>query len=140
MADWKDDDTIKDDEGLLRRVPNWPNMVKFDENKNEYRPSSACFSDKSDGVELSVTLETPLLENGSDHQSATKTKGFGLARVKAGIAREITEPKQCIMREPTDDDPYHGIIAGKKSKRAKQKLARSAELVIAPSIQAPEQQ
>ena len=29
MSDEKDDDlTITDDDGLLRRVPNWPNMVK----------------------------------------------------------------------------------------------------------------
>jgi hypothetical protein len=47
MDETNDDDlSIEDNEGLLRRVPNHPNMVKFDPNINAYRPSSACFCDR----------------------------------------------------------------------------------------------
>lgn len=137
MDEWKDDETILDDEGLLRRVPNWPNMVKFDQNKQEMRPTSACFSDKDDGIELSVTLEKPHCDNGGTYESAAKVNGFGLAKVKAGKARNITDPAQKIARNPTADDPHHGLVVGRKNKTAKRKLAMAAKLVIEPSLEEP---
>ena len=45
MAEENEDDvTIEDPDGLLRRVPNWPNMFKLDKNMNAYRPTSLCLS------------------------------------------------------------------------------------------------
>lgn len=132
MDDFQDDSTILSDDQLLRRVPPWPNMVKFDENLQKLRPTSACFSDEDGGVQLSVTLETPLLESGFTHQDAARFEGFGVARVSADRARNMSTPCQKLVRNPTDDDPHHALVVGEKSKSQKRKIAQAAELVITP--------
>lgn len=134
MAEWQDDNTISNEEGLLRRVPNWPNMVKFDANTNEIRPSSACFSDKDGGEELSVTIETPHLAGGGTYESAAKEDGWGLAKVIAGTARTVSNPSQKLVRNPTPDDPHHGLVVGKKTRAAKRNLAKAAEMVVTPDM------
>ncbi len=75
MSDEKDDDlTITDDDGLLRRVPNWPNMVKYDENINAYRTTSVCFSDpETKDREVSISLEKDLLDSGNEHTDLIST-------------------------------------------------------------------
>lgn len=132
MTDVVEDDlTIEDDEGLLRRVPNWPNMVKFDSNLNSLRASSACFSDReTNDVEVSVTLEKPLQESGGNHYDVISSlPGFGLARLLVGFARS---KEQIINKRPTGDDPHHGLIIGNKNKRTKTALAKNSVLVIKP--------
>ena len=132
MTDEVEDDlTIEDDEGLLRRVPNWPNMVKFDSNINSFRATSACFSDRdTSDVEVSITLEKPLQESGGNHHDViSDMPGFGLARLLAGFARS---KGQVINQRPTDDDPHHGLIIGDKNKRTKTALAKNSVLIIMP--------
>lgn len=130
-----DDITIEDNDGILRRVPNWPDMIKFDKNMNAYRATSACFSDKDDGKELSITLEQPLLDSGATLQDAIAgDPRFGLARLTAGFVRHAIAPAQKLLRAPTQDDPYHGLVIGEKSKKAKKALAKAATLVIQPKI------
>ena len=132
MTDIVEDDlTIEDDEGLLRRVPNWPNMVKFDSNINALRATSACFSDReTSDVEVSITLEKLLQESGGNHHDViSDNPGFGLARLMAGYARS---KGQIINQKPTDDDPHHGLIIGNKNKKTKSALAKNSVLVITP--------
>lgn len=135
MSDEKDDDlTITDDDGLLRRVPNWPNMVKYDENINAYRTTSVCFSDPgTKDREVSISLEKDLLDSGNEHTDLiTNHPGFGLAKIIASFARNDLTPKQIINRNPTEDDPFHGLIIGDKTKKTKRDLAKNAELLFDP--------
>jgi len=129
----EDDSTVEDDHGLLRRIPNLPNMVKWDSNLKAYRPSSLCFSDRDGGIELSITLEQPLLSSGGSHHDAIiKMPGFGLARLNAGFVRHEMNPPQIINRAPTPEDPHHGLVIGSKSKKAKSSMAKAAVLIIEP--------
>lgn len=133
--DIQDDISIDDTDGILRRVPNWPDMVKFDANLNTYRATSACFSDKAGSKELSITLERPLLESGQTHQHAiVHEPKFGLARLTAGFVRHQIQPAQKLVREPTEKDVFHGLVVGEKSKQAKKAMAKAAVLVIRPTL------
>lgn len=133
--DIQDDTSILDNDGILRRVPNWPDMVKFDANLNQYRATSACFSDKNDGKELSITLERPLLESGHTHQDAVANQPkFGLARLTAGFLRHQILPAQKLVSNPTVEDAFHGLVIGKKDKQAKKAIAKAAVLVIKPTL------
>ncbi len=136
MAEENEDDvTIEDLDGILRRVPNWPDMFKLDKNMNAYRPTSACFTDKDGGKKLSVTLERPLLDGGGTHKDAIAIEPkFGLARIEAGFVRHNVVPAQKIQREPTGTDLYHALIIGEKDKRARKAMAKAAQLIITPEI------
>jgi len=131
-----DDLSITDDEGLLRRVPNQPNMVKYDENIKAYRPTSVCFCDReTKDKELSITLEKSLTDSGERTESATQNNpGFGLARLLTGVVRDNITPQQIITRAPTDADPHHGLIIGDKTKSTKKNLAKQAVLIITPQL------
>lgn len=132
--DIQDDISINDNDGILRRVPNWPGMVKFDANMNAYRATSACFSDKGGGKELSITLERPLLDSGHTHQYAiAQDPKFGLARLAVAFVRHEIVPAQKLISSPTADDAFHGLVIGEKNKQAKKALAKAAVLVIEPA-------
>lgn len=135
MADELEDDlTIHDADGLLRRVPDSPCMVKYDDNLKAYRPSSLCFSDRSTcDREVSVTLERPLLDGGGKQEDAiADMPDFGLARLEAGFVRHEVVPAQKIRRAPTGKDQHHALVIGEKDKRAKKEMAKAASLVIKP--------
>ena len=137
MADEHVDDlSIMDDEGLLRRVPNQPNMIKYDENIQAHRPTSACFCDRqTQDKELSITLEKPLKDSGGSEESAIQDNpGFGLARLLAGTVRHDITPNQIITRAPTGADPHHGLVIGDKTKATKRTLAKKASLIITPQL------
>ena len=131
-----DDLSITDDESLLRRVPNQPNMVKYDDNIKAYRPTSVCFCDReTQDKELSITLEKSLNDSGENTESAIQNNpGFGLARLLTGVVRNNITPQQIIARNPTDADPHHGLIIGNKTKSTKKNLAKQATLIITPLL------
>lgn len=128
-----DDPSIKDDDGLLRRVPNQPSMFKIDKNTNKKRLSSVCFRDNATkNREVSVTLEQPLLESGKTHDDALNGfENFGLARIKAGFVRHGLSQPQIVAKDPTPEDPHHGLVIGEKSKKTLSAIASSAEILIA---------
>lgn len=131
----RDDESILDEDGLLRRVPHWPNMTKFCHQTGTLRPSSACFKDKGTGdTEVSVTLENDLLASGKTHNDATQMQGFGLAKLNAGFARTKLSNVQIINRSPEELDPHHALVIGDKTSRDLKKLAQAAELIIPPDI------
>lgn len=129
-----DDESITEDVHLLRRVPNWPTMVKFDENLQTYRPSSACFGDRDTGdKQVSVTHKQDLLSsNGTITDIIRDYPGFGVASVEAGFARSGLRNPQKLVRDPTDDDPHHCLIVGPKNGNDKKKLAKHASMPIQP--------
>lgn len=129
---------IKDEDCVLRRVPNGPPQFVFDKNINKWRLSSAWFSDEAtNDMEVSVTLEKDLLESGGEHIDAVhlenpKHRGFGLARCAVNILRNNFSTPQEIRRDPTEEDPFHALVVGKKSKREKSKTAKAIEIIIEP--------
>lgn len=134
-------DAIEDNDNVLRRIPNGPPQIKvYDSNESRWRLSSAWFTDRNtEDAEVSVTLETPMLNDGLpiDHAlylDNPKHDGFGLARCNVGFLREELEPRQTVEVQPTDEDPYHGLVKGAKSKSLRNKVAKHAEILIDPRI------
>ena len=55
--------------------------------------------------------------------------GFGLVKITAGQIRELDLG---VTAEPTDSDPAHAYVHGKKTPAKKKKLALACEWVIKP--------
>lgn len=130
------DDVLNDFVGhLLRRVPNWPDMCKFDPGLGRHRPTSACFADVATAdVSMSFSLEEPRLQDGGAVSDVIASNpGFGVARLGSNVVREQLSTPQSIVVDPTEDDPYHCLVVGAKSKKDKRKMAKESELVINPS-------
>ncbi|MFD3390073.1 hypothetical protein [Alteromonas macleodii] len=128
-----DDESIADVDGLLRRVPNWPNMTIRCQQTGQLRATSACFKDRAtENREVSVTLEKELLQANKTHQDAAKVEGFGLAKVEAGFVRNNLSQRQIINRDPIEDDPHHALIIGDKTNKDLSKISRNSVLLIEP--------
>lgn len=133
-ASYEDDPTIAGDTLLLRRVLTRPDVtVVWDENLNRWRPSSAAFDDHPNGTPMSIVLSDALEALGRPHESALAghEDTHSLAAVKASVARQCA---QGISREPTVDEPAHGIVFGRKSKKVRSTLAKQAVWVVPPRI------
>jgi hypothetical protein len=136
-VDPKDDQSIADDALLLRRVPSKPNLnVVWDANLGCWRPSSASFENDKDGSPMSVQLSDTLAELGLPMETALKghEEGFSLAAITARTARKYD---QSIIRDPTEDEPAHGLVVGEKPKRISRKLAKSFRWIVPPPLKAP---
>jgi len=125
------------DGSLLRRVPNWPNMHIYDVKLGRLRPTSACFSDpETNDVEMSFSLEKPLLDSGGCCENlVSKLPGFGVASLNSDFARTKLSVVQEILGDPTDEDPYHCLLVGGKSKKDKKLMAKSSLMVVSPIAQ-----
>ncbi|MBL4865286.1 MAG: hypothetical protein JKY67_02795 [Pseudomonadales bacterium] len=133
----EDNINVADEDRLLRRIPNNPNMLKFDQSTQTVRPSSAAFKDRTDGRELSVTLEKQLLEDGNVHEYAIRNfEGFGLAAIGVKFVRSL-KPAQFVIADPTPDDPYHALIVGDKKNRTFKELSKASTLLIKPALEKP---
>ena len=119
-----DDESIADVDGLLRRVPNWPNMTIRCQQTGQLRATSACFKDRA--------TEKELLQANKTHQDAAKVEGFGLAKVEAGFVRNNLSQRQIINRDPIEDDPHHALIIGDKTNKDLSKISRNSVLLIEP--------
>ena len=123
--DYQDDETIVDGTSLFRRIPiNPPLTVVWDSNRTAWRASSASFDDHPNGSPMSVVLGDTLEELGRPPESVLRGHEgeFGLVAFTARFARQI---RQGVAREPTPEEPAHGVVFGKKTKSIRQKLARS---------------
>lgn len=137
VSEYTDDISIKDAILLLRRVPSKPKLtVIWDSNLNCWRPSSAAFDDHKNGSPMSITLSDTLGEIGRSYESVLSgyEDGFSLAAITAGIVREHD---QGAAREPTDDEPAHGVVFGKKTRGVKRKLAKASVWIVEPDLPAP---
>lgn len=124
-----DDLTIADEDRLFRRIP--PNWIVWDSNKGAPSVSSAAFSNSSDGSGMSVFIESVMVEIGlSEHDVLRDYKGFGLVAI---TARQARQEGQSVIRKPTDKNPAHGEIAGKKRGSVKKAFKRNAEWIVCPT-------
>ena len=122
---FQNDPTIRDDERLLRRIH--PDHVNWDDN-GDPNISSAAFRDK----ELSVNLASVMEEAGREPRDAVRGyAGFGLASVTAAHARSLN---QAVARDPTLEEPAHGVVYGEKKRAGVyRKLRDRAQWIERPS-------
>ncbi len=123
-----DDPTILDADPLWRRIP--PRHFVPDENRGGMRPSSAAFEDHPNGTPMSVVLGKEVLAANRGPESVlTGLDGYGLVEFTAGLARESG---QSVIRAPTQQEPAHAEVVGKKTGSVRRKLARSSTWIIPP--------
>lgn len=128
---YQDDPNIPDDAELWRRVP--PYLCVPDGNSGRIRPSSAAFSDSSDGTPMSVDLAKIVLANGGDPTTTLAGyPGCFLVSLTAGQVRDPLKGKQGVQLSPTSANPAHTYVFGKKTHAIKSYLARSAQWIVEP--------
>jgi len=115
-----DDPSISDDALFWRRVH--PDHIVLDENLGRQRPSSQEFRDD----ELSVILAEP------GRQPATALEAHPGRFLVAIGAHELRQRGLAITRDPTDDEPAHCVVLGKKTRSTAEGLARAAVWVVPP--------
>jgi hypothetical protein len=120
MPDPEDDRSVED----ACRVYRWlgHNDFKWDYNLARARPTSAVFQHD----EMSVVLGDTLAE--SDRQPEDVANPC-LVSLEAGCVRARS---QTIRRDPTEDEPAHGLVVGRKTGSVRNALARCAALVVGP--------
>lgn len=139
-----DQEDIPDDELLYRRIP--PPWIDWNSLDASGRPRirRAAFQDYPaekaremgmPGPCMSVGLASIL--NAHDRQPTQLLEGwganYGIASLRAGDARQL---EQGVMRWPTEDEPWHGVvftkIGSKKTGGTQNALAQAASWVEVP--------
>lgn len=131
---YEDDPSIADGTLLLRRVLTRPDVsIVWDDNLSRWRPSSVAFEDHRNGTPMSIVLTDTLDAMGRSYESALAghEDTHSLAAISAGLARQCA---QKVAREPTQDEPAHGVVVGQKTKKIQRKLAKAAEWIVEPRI------
>lgn len=128
--DYKDDPTITDGDRLWRRLH--PSQMTFDENLQRRRPSSAAFSDSSDGTAMSVSI-VKLRPSDDPDVLVSEHPGEGIAEFTAGFARGLN---QGVEHTPDEGGPDHGSVWDRKGNRSsgtRSKLAKGCEVLREPA-------
>lgn len=117
-----DDTSIPDETRLYRRLH--PEQVIWDDNERRVRPSSAAFKDEflsiSLGNELARISEPPsfALRDHPQHSLGWLTAEFARAE------------EQAVASIPTDTDPTHGEVVGRKKGARSTRLAKKVQIEI----------
>ena len=107
-----------------------PDLVVRNHNSGIDEPSSAAFSDSSDGTGMSVTVESTSRAKGVSEQDLLRGyDGFGLVAIPAALVRQ---QGQRIVRKATPRDPAHAEVIGKKTRGVKRAFKRGAVWVVRP--------
>jgi len=114
---------VHDEWGLLRRIPPWHFTWEAD---GAVRPSGAAFDDDQDGNPMSVVVAE---ECAGLEKVLEGHEGFALVRIPVGVAKE---KGQRIVLAPTEAEPAHALVVGKKTKSVRRALARASEWVVPP--------
>jgi hypothetical protein len=121
---YDDDPTIPDETILWRRIP--PRWFHRDESLGRLRPAKAAFDDDPDGSPMSVVIAD---ESRGQAAVLAGHEGYGLAAFTAHLAREC---RLRIARAPTDDEPAHAVVVGRKTDSVRRRLARGSDWVVLP--------
>jgi hypothetical protein len=79
---------------------------------------------------MSVVLAEVLEDAGRPLSDALAAhEGFALVAFSAGDARSCG---QAIERDPTPEEPAHGLVCGSKTKAVKKRLARASRWIVRP--------
>jgi hypothetical protein len=107
---------VLDDLELFHRVP--PNMIVWDLNEHRYRPTTGLFRKRE---RVSVYLEDKLTEESREPVSVLA--GYPDHSLAASIVRTVRRESQEVVRSPTDAEPAHGDVVGKKSTTCAERIA-----------------
>jgi hypothetical protein len=120
-TDHFDDPDTSDEARLFRRI-HLTHIVEGGGGKSEV--SSAAFHD----VELSINLERVMQAAGREPKDSLKDRPDDLlVSVTAGVCRQNG---QIVGPDPQPEEPAHGYVFGKKTKRIKRALRDAAEWIV----------
>ena len=127
----RDDSSIGDTDGLLRRIPLQPAQVIWDSNRGCWRPTSAAFCDHPNGTPMSVSIQSILqrlyLPN------TTPLDGYETSHALVVFPVSVARRNgQGVALQALNKDPAHAIVFGHKTKKVKRALSHSASWVSAP--------
>jgi len=137
--EYQDDESIPDDSLLLRRILSDPNIhIVWDDNLGCWRPSSAAFDNDRNGNPMSVVLSVELVRLNRSMESALRghKDGYSLASVTAGFTRNLSQIQK-IVKDPTPEEPAHGLVAGKKTQSVRRNLAKNSQWIVEPDLPKP---
>jgi len=120
-AQWVDDHTIPDSEGLWRRIPPSVSYIAPDAKTNTWRPSSGVFIDQRG--ELSVNRASLTMVE----QTLAGTQGYSLVEVKAEVFRARG---YAVVADPLPENPAHALVCGKISKIHAREITRAATWIV----------
>jgi hypothetical protein len=127
MNEMPGDQGEKDDLSIPNETVLWRRIRKDDVLPDGSRPKkSPCFEDSKDSP-MSVTITDDLDISPEEYLSQYPEEGL----VSITVA-QIREKGLGITREPTETDPGHAFVHGKKTGSIKKKLANECEWVIKP--------
>jgi hypothetical protein len=130
----EDDRSISDETDLFRRIH--PQLdIQWDANESCWAVKSRAFQNTGGSTcgKMSVALADTAAADGRDPDDVLRRAGtpdWFLVALTAGDARAEC---QGVERAPTDQEPAHGNVVGRKTKGRKRALARAARWVIEPS-------
>jgi hypothetical protein len=117
-----DDPTIPDGARLFHRV-HLNYIVPGD--GGEARVSSGLFKKKT---ELSVVLESVLVR--ANRHPEDCLRNYPLCKLVALTAAACRQNQQAVARDPTPEEPAHGIVFGNKTNSVARALSSAAEWVV----------
>lgn len=119
----RDDPTVASEEGLLRKIPKcWIIVDEID----GIKISSAAFRDP----EMSILFLSIVESTGRKITEISLPIDGGLASINADFVRSLG---QIIIRDPTTEEPAHGIVYGNKSRSVRRKIREEAVWMVSPS-------
>lgn len=130
-------DIVQDEDSLLRRVANSPNMMKREGEVT--RPSSAAFKPHDEDGAVSVDIRKLLVNPGEPMDVLAELPEHGLVEIYAGKVREVGLD---VVHQPLPQNPAHGNIVGLQGmgksgqRRAQRELALAAVWVCQPRARA----
>ena len=117
-----DDPTISDSARLFHRVH--LNYIVPGQG-GEARVSSGLFKKKT---ELSIVIEPVLAQAGRQPDECLSS--YPLCKLVALTASVCRQNQQAVARDPTPEEPAHGVVFGKKTDAVARALSSAAEWVI----------
>lgn len=114
-------DTVSSMELVARRI--CPQHLVYDENRDEYRPSTAAFTDDSHGGPMSVGL----LSVESADEQLVGYRDCSLVEFAVGFFRS---EDQSVCPWPTMNNKSHAHVCGEKTKARRKRFAVNAKWAV----------
>jgi len=126
-----DDKDIRGEDDVWRRVPSSPSQLTYEHDERRWRPSSAAFEDSGPDDPMSALLAR---EDTPQRALQGRWSGWFLAALGAEMLRA---DGQGIARDPTEEDPSHVLVFGRKTRKIQRRWAKSARWIVPPDLPAP---
>lgn len=129
FGEYMDDESVPDDAILYRRVP--PDIIIWDENRNDYRAASIALTDGADDDPMSVYLRSALDQRRlgpADTLLLPQQLGYWVLALPAHAVRD---QGQRIVRDAIEvEEPCgfaHALVVGSKNGKRRKRMNNRAE-------------